>query len=490
MHPAISEALIFSLMGISGVAWASLLGVRQPIPLAIAGFAASVTARILSAFGVWSAGAPQWTFEAWLTVSVLGIVLAAAIRWREWRTSLSAVAIFGALAIVALSTKYVFDIGEQEHSDSTSVLSISIFIIQGDYPDSSVLADYIKRGIAYPLMLALGPEGRILGGFTPLVYLFTFLAVGWVAWRVIGERVGAKSFTIASVALAVFLISVPMFRMGMFYLNAHTLMGFGVTLMVVALLIAGATGEASPTVVALTLFGGLIGATSRIEGIILVVLVGIAIVGLPVWNSAVKRIQLGASLGAVGLSFTWWQMSLGITVSEDFGLSNSLLMVLALVGATVASLPLLDPVRSYLFPVSAATLFGMFGYLVLRGGNPLGTLNGQIQNLVFGVGGWGTFALVFFGSAVALGLRHHPVEYRRVLLVAFVLFVAVIFSKAASGGGFGRGNFVDSVNRMYLHAMPTMVLALLLGYSSVVGSLVKRATKGVSTRKIGRRVDS
>lgn len=474
MHPAIAEALTFALMGITGVAWASLLGVRQPIPLAIAGFATSITIRVLTAFGVWSLGAAAWNLEAWLSVSVLGVALAAIFRWKEWRSSLIAIGIFGSLAIVALSTKYVFDIGEQEHSDSTSVLSISIFIIQGDYPDSSVLADYIKRGIAYPLMLALGPEGRILGGLTPLVYLFTLLAVGWVAWRIVGERVGTKAFTIASLALLAFLISVPMIRMGMFYLNAHTLMGFGVTLMVVAVMVATISRETSPTVLALTTLGGVIGATARIEGIILVVFVAIAIVGLPLWDSVAKRIQLAASLGTIGLSFTWWQMSLGITVSEDFGLSNSLLMVLALVGAVAASLPLLDPVRPYLFPVSATVLFAWFGYLVFRGGDPLATLNGQIQNLVFGVGGWGTFALVFFASIVVLGLRYQPAEYRRVLLIALVLFVAVIFSKAASGGGFGRGNFADSVNRMYLHAMPTMVLALLIGYSSVVGALMTR----------------
>jgi len=325
-------------------------------------------------------------------------------------------------------------------------------------------------------MLALGPEGRLLSAYTPLVYFALLLAAGWIAWKLLAGRVSWKVFAVVVGAVGVFSLTVPMFRAAMSYLNAHTLMGFATVLLVGGFLIARQEQRFSSIPLAFTLVGGALGATARVEGIALVLVVVIALVSQTWWSGATSRIQLFAALSVIGLTLTWWLASLDSPVIERLGLPDSafgLLVLVTLVGAGLAASKWIDPIRAWMLPAAAGILLVLLARVVWQSSNPIGTVLAQWPNLGLGVGGWGTAAHVFIGSAVLLGIRRRSAEYRWLLGLSVLLIGAILFTKTFDGG-FGREGFYDSVNRMWLHVMPTILVATLVGYAEALHTALGR----------------
>lgn len=475
MHPAIYEALILALMGSSGVAAGLLLGVRRVIPLTFLALVASAVLRVWTAFAVWSLGAPEWNVEWWIAASAIVLLAGGIFAWHHWRVAVGAMGVFGALSVVALATKYLLDVGERHHSDVGNVLGVAVIAIQGDLADLSPVAGSFKRGVAFPLMLALGPEGRILAAFTPLVYLMLLVAATWVAWQLIRDRVSWKVLAGVAGGVGLFSLTVPMFRAAMFYLNGHTLMGLAVLVMVGGFLLARQAQAFEKIPMAMILLGGVLGATARIEGVLLVLVVVAALVGQRWWDKPSDRLALFASLGLIGLTFAWWLSSLESPVLDRFGLSDWILVVLTLVGAVAAASPWLDRLRPLLVPAVAVILAFVLARVVWQSADPLGTVLAQWPNLGLGRGGWATAAHVFIGSAVLLGLRRRSPEYRWLVGLVVLVIGTILFSKTFDGG-FGREGFYDSVNRMWLHVMPTIIVTTLVGYAELVQSTLKSRT--------------
>ena len=457
-------------MGLTGVAAGLAFGVRQWLPLAFLALAASTVFRVWTAFAVWSMGRPEWTPEAWIGLSTAVLIYASIRKWQLWRPALGAIGVFGAGSVVALATKYLFDIGERHHSDSANVLALAVVAIQGDMADTSPISGAFKRGIAYPLMLGLGPEGRILSAYTPLVYLALLLATGWIAWQIVRHHVSWEVFAVVATTIGIFSLSVPMFRAAMFYLNGHTLMAFALILMVGGFLLARRDQAFSTLPTVLTLFGGVLGATARIEGIALVLILVVALVDQKWWRRGDDRLRLFASLGLIGLSLTWWLSSLNSPVLDRFGLSDWILVGLSVVGAGLAASKLLDPLRGWLVPLIALVIIGLLGRVVWQSGDPLRTVLAQWPNLGLGRGGWGTAAHVFLGSAVLLGWKSRSTEYRWLFGLSTLIIGAILFTKTFDGG-FGREGFYDSVNRMWIHVMPVILASALVGYSELISSV-------------------
>ena len=473
MHPAFVEALVLGIIGISGVSIGLLLGIRQIAPLFVLALAASTVVRTWSAFAMWSVGRPEWTLEAWLVASVLVSVTAAASHWRHWRPALASIGVFAVASLSALATKYLFDIGERHHSDSASVFALSVVAIQGDIPTTEQIAGSFKRGVTYPLMLALGPEGRILSAYTPLVYLSMLGAAVWLAWTLIGKHVSRRVFIGVVGVVAAFSLTVPMFRAAMFYINGHTLMALALTLLVAGFFLARQQQSFGPVPTAFTVLGGALGATSRIEGIVLVLVVVVALVGQSWWSSTSDRFRLFTALSLTGLSLSWWMSSLNSPALDRLGVSEWLLVPMSLVGAAIAASSWIDPIRQWLLPGLAAGLLLLLARVVWQSADPIGMVLAQWPNLGLGRGGWGTAAHVFIGSAVLLGLRRRSREYRWLLSLSVLIIGAILFSKTFDGG-FGREGFYDSVNRMWLHVMPVIITTTLVGYSELIHSLRHR----------------
>lgn len=473
IQPVVMEALVLALLGFSGIAAGLLLGIRQWVALAFFAVATSTLLRTWSAFAVWSLGRPELATDAWITLSVLVILAATVAHWRHRKNVGLSLMLVGLGSVVAIMTKYAFGVGERHHSDSASMLSMAVFAIQGEIDSTDVIAGSFKRGISYPLMLGLGPEGRILSAYTPLVYLALLLAAVWIAWKVLGGRVSWRVFAWAFAAIALFSLTVPMFRAAMFYLNGHTLMGFATVLLVGGFLIARQEQRFSRMPMAFILVGGSLGATTRVEGIAIVLVVVFALVGQRWWSGTTSRIELFATLSIIGLTFTWWLSSLDSPVLERFGLPDWLLVLATLAGAGLASSALIDPIRVWLLPAASGVLVILLARVVWQSNDPLGTVLAQWPNLGLGVGGWGTAAHVFIGSAVLLGLRDRSSEYRWLLGLTALLMATILFTKTFDGG-FGRASFYDSVNRMWLHVMPTIIVTSLIGYSEALHALLTR----------------
>jgi hypothetical protein len=302
---------------------------------------------------VWSIGRPDWLFESWFIASLAVVASAALLSWRHWKQALLAALSFGGGSVLALATKYVLDIGERHHSDTSNVLGLAVVAIQGEISDLTPLADSFKRGISYPLMLGLGPDGRILGGFTPLVYLALLGTAVWVAWTLVGNRVSRRAFVFSTAGVAVFSVSVPIFRAAMFYLNGHTLMAYALILLVGGVAIASHQKAFTRLPAALVLLGGTLGVTSRIEGIVLVGLVLLLLLSQRWWSGSIERIRLALTVALIGLTLSWWLISLESPVLEEFGLAGGLLLAASVGGGALAASSWINPFRRWLYPGAA-----------------------------------------------------------------------------------------------------------------------------------------
>ena len=474
IHPAIHEALILGLIGVSGVSTGVLFGVRQAIPLAATALGVGVSLRDLSAFAAWSTSTANLAFDYWLWSSAVVSMVGAIVIREYWREFFSGLTLFGAAAVAALATKYVFDIGERHHSDSAHTVALALIAIQSETTDLSVIANSPKRGIAYPLLLALGPSGRILGGLTPLIMILTVLLAGWLAWSLAGSERSPRVFTISVVALGAFSLSVPMFRASFFYLNGHTLMALGLLLMVVAWMTLRQAGEFSAASALILGTGGVVGVTARAEGIVLVSILVAFVVSEGQWGGVAARARLGGALAVIGASVTWWFGSLSSPVLDRFGVSVWWLMGLTLVGAALASVSWIDPLRRWITPIAGVVLIALLLREVFSSGKPIGMALAQWPNLGLGAGGWATAAHMFIGSMVLIGLTKRSIHFRQLLFASALVIGGILFTKTFDGG-FGGAGFYDSVNRMWLHVMPLVMTASLLGYSELLGDIIRQA---------------
>ena len=472
MHPAFAEAATLSVMGISGVAAGLLFGIRQWVPLGILALAFSVVTRVWSAFTVWSLGWFPWLSEAWWVVSGVLIASATGLFIRQWRVAFKATTLVAAASLVALASKYIFDAGEKHHTDSAKQIALAVIAIGGEVDDLQHVANSPKRGIAYSLMLGLGPDGRVFSAFTPLVFIATMLLVVWLAWKMVDSRASLTAFVIASAAVGLFSVSVPMFRVAMFYMNAHTLMGFGLLLTVAGLILAIKEREFSRLAVAFVTLGGVIGATARIEGIVAIAAVLAALVGSRRHWTTSERVNLFASVSLIGASFTWWLDAVDSPVLDDFGLNPPLLTAASLLAGLIASQRAIDGIRRYIWPTFAVGTIGVLALGMARWSDVLPNLDGLWLNLGLGRGGWGTAAYMFFATVVLLGYRRHSFLYRYLLRLVGLLLVVLVITKGFDGTGFGisfgRESFFDSLNRMWLHVMPVVMAMTILGYSELL----------------------
>lgn len=474
MHPAIYEALILGLMGLSGVSLGVLFGVRQAIPLAATALGVGVSIRALSAFAAWSTSTAHLAFDYWLWASAVVALTGLIASNKRWREVFSGLAVFGAASVAALATKYLFDIGERHHSDSADTVALALVAIQSETADLSEIANSPKRGIAYPLMLALGPSGRILGGLTPLIMILSVLLVGWLVWSLLGADRSPRAFVISAVALGAFSLSVPMFRASFFYLNGHTLMALGLLLMATAWMMLRETQNFSPASALMLATGGVVGVTARAEGIVLVLILVAFVVSERQWGGVASRVRLGSALAVIGISVTWWFGSLSSPVLDRFGVSVWWLVGLTAVGAALASVSWIDPLRRWITPIVAVVLVALLLRVVISSGDPLGMVLAQWPNLGLGAGGWATAAHMFIGSMVLIGLTKRSKHFRQLLFVSALVIGGILFTKTFDGG-FGGAGFYDSVNRMWLHVMPLVMATSLLGYSELLGDIFRQS---------------
>lgn len=469
MAPWIFEALATGLIGLSGVGLGLVLGWRHPLLLASMAIVVSSSIRVVTALGVWSVGAFSWLTESWwiasIVVAIAGGVMGIIRARREYFEALGIFAGFGGASILV---KYVFQIGERHHRDSSSTVETALLVFQNEL-DPAVWDPEEKRGLAYPLMLALGPEPRMLSVITPLIFFSLVALSWWVAREFMRDRVPVRWQVTGAVLVLGFSITVPIFRVALTYLNSHTLMALALLAMAGAYLVAERDGHVTLPTAAMMVMGSLIGSTARVEGIVFVAVVLALIVSGRSVKGRAGRFGVFLAVAVSGLSLTLWLELIGSEVPTDFGVPLWVVALATVVAAAAAVAPFLDRVRWVFFPLAAAVIAAVIIRVALAADNPLSPFMSQFNNVVRGYGGWGVAALALAASLVLLGWKARSAQYRKLAALLVVLIFSALFAKlfdgGGFGGGFGRDSFYDSANRMWLHTLGIAMAAMVMGYA-------------------------
>ena len=469
MAPWLFELITLGVMGLSGISVAVFAGLRQPV--IIAGLALGLSSALKTAltFTDWSLGPFHIDTEVWWAVSLalsVSVIIAAVLRRGShvWQSAL----IYLGMVAAALTTKYVAGIGERHHSDSANTVALSLLIIQQDQPPES-LSNAVKRGLAYPLLLALGPDGRILGGLTPMIFLSTAVLVMGLGMCLLRGHLPTRTVVVSGVLVFVVLWSVPIVRVSMFYLNAHTLTAYATLMVVAGALVVwmekGFTAGATVAIVA----GGMLSTTSRGEGIIFAA-IGLALVASVNhrWSVRDRCVFVGVVMVPI-LSAIWWFETVGASVIDEFGFTPWLLVGAGLLAGVIVATPLIDPIRSWLpwLTVIAMVLY-VFGRPALAG-NALGPVRSMWNNVVLGYGGWGVLFPLLLAGLVLIGWMGRSQVYRQLALTAVAVVVgAMLAHNLFSSGGFGRDGFYGSLNRMFMQTTGVIALAAFVGLAELL----------------------
>jgi len=479
MTPWLFEALVLAMIGLSGVAGGIVVGWRHPLLLAGGAVLISGTIRVFTSVSVWSAGFPTLIQAGWWWAS--GLLLITAGTWaviRHRRELLTGFGFFAAFSAVGITVKYVLAWGERHHRDSTSVVETALMIFQSGL-DPARWDPSVNRGLSYPLMLALGPDGRMLSAITPVILLSLAALAWWLATTIMAGRVPQRWHIVAGIIVGAFSLTVPIFRVSLTYLNAHTFMALGVLAMVAALVLLARNKALTPETIALLAFGGLIAATARVEGAITVAVLLSVLVSSRWISTARDRAAIVAIIVFPVVGLTWWLDAIESELPASLGLGTVVIVAGVAVAAIVVTSPLFDRIRHFIFPAVLVVVFALLIRIPLRSSDPVATVLAQFNNVVLGYGGWGVAATALGVSLVMLGWHSRSSEYRLLALLSVVLIFVTLFSKLFDGegtlsGGFGRDGFYDSVNRMWLHTMGVVAVTMILGYAEFLFDFARR----------------
>lgn len=482
--PWVLEAVILSVAGLSGVAGGVLMGWRHPLLLAGGAIAVATSVRVFSSLSAWSFGALSLFQELWwgasLTLAVVGGVWA---FWRARRAYLLGLSVFAGLTVVSISIKYLLAWGERHHRDSTSVVETALMIFQAEVSPLE-WSPSVKRGLSFPLLLALGPDERLLASATPLVFLSLLTLVAWLASTVMAGRVPIRWQVTAGVLVGAFSLTVPIFRVALTYLNSHVLMALGLLIMVAGLILANRRGGLGPDTMGLLAVGAVVGTTARVEGIVSVAVLLAYLISSRWLRTLTDRVGSWAVIGLAGVTLAWWMEAVATGIPASYGLTTLTLVTGVFVAGAVAVIPLFDRIRWVVFPLVVAVMGGLLLRIPISSSDPLQALMAQFNNVVKGYGGWGVAALALGASLVLLGWKARSRDYKTFAMFSVVFVFVTLFSKlfdgdGFGGGGLGRDGFYDSVNRMWLHTLGIVATAMVVGYAEFLRDLfTKRQPDG------------
>lgn len=465
------DFLTLLLIGATSISLSFLIGVRNVVPMVFVGLGSSVVVRVVLLLSSWSTGLNQYSFEIWLVASLIISTWGALRAKRQFKVWLRPFGLFTLFALIALIAKHVLRLGEMEHSDSLNAMTIALIFIQRESPDLAYLAEgrSLNRGLAYPAMLALGPEGSILSGFTAVVLFTAFAGVGWMAWNKSRLSVAPQFFWTSAALVGVFSMSTPIFRVSIFYLNAHTLLSLGVLITVFGIWETQRLGRFQSIPFVLTTVGTSLIATARAEGVFIAVALMTFLAAGQFWVTALDRIRL-VILVIVTAGFPlWWFSEVGSGVLEERGIDGFRLIAIALAGGLVLASRFLDKLRQYL-PSGLGVVLLVYVLTLIYHWGPSSLVSAQWENLVEGRGGWASAPLVAVTLGLIFGWKHTSRTYKELAMMILVLVATTLVTKTIDGG-FGRPSFFDSVNRMWLHSMPIIALATLIGLQSMLSEL-------------------
>lgn len=455
----IFEFVALTAMAITSVAIAKAVGLSSRWLLLPAGFVLVVALRLVTYSAASLAGQPQLaTLTFWLTLTVIAITCTALNIKRklfDWRDYTIAV-VSSATSVVQFWLLGAFP---PKHGDSLYILAMAETLSRGLSPAGFSNSNAIKRGFAYPLMMATGQPGSYFGAFTFFCFITLVLLAGWLASQLL-KNFEARNKAIVATLVSLAIFSSPMGIRLAVYINGHLLLGIAVLLAVSLAVRVRQRARISELEFWLLLACQLVITTSRPEGI-LIALVTV----LPVLHLASRK-HASILIFVPFLALADWLVIFDSYLLDAIpGRSLTLLLVGAIV-AVLLSLGWFTKIRKHatwtaiwvltallLTVTLLATAQMLEGYLAL------------FTNLFAFTGDWGTtflvLAAVLIPSSRAITKSQ---ELKDIATLALLFVVASVASKLADAGqantiSIGHATWQDSLNRMWIQYL--LVFAVL-----------------------------
>lgn len=363
--------------------------------------------------------------------------LLAAIRMREPKLALKAYLVLSLSGSIANLGKNFYSIGERFHEDSIEVAFYGLVGLPGGFFEGA-----LKRGLAYPLALGMGPVDEIFVSVT--LWAFSLLVVFSIQFLTnVSSPLNSQGLLAIFITLALW-GTTPIFRILATYLNSHLFAALGLGVFLAGLQIIRMKGEYRLGLF-FTVSGAVFSSLSRPEVVVLIVL------GITLLLSSENKIPTRASSTFSLLQLVWFIPWL-FWILLSSGLGNNFLLISAgclsgLFGVLILRQAVVADIVAERLKVLVAgsILFLAIFHVLFRSAE----LDALIGNLLIGGGGWGS---LFLFTAVATIYSAQRRLWTQPIVVPFILFslLAIIAVKIFDGGGLAVLSFNDSANRGWL----------------------------------------
>lgn len=464
MTGLIHELAIMLLFGASATVAGYLIGARSIWLMLAAGVLAMTAARVVT-FSVLNMFDLLTLSSMFFIILAMHVLVLGVIFCKQKQLLAKGLLLSTPLSLVAVLATRVIGLSPVGHGDSKWILTIASHMQNSG--DMGLLngRTSIKRGFAYPQLLALGPEGEYLSAITPFIFASLIAASIWFLLTISKSVVNPRLLAIAASIVLVAVITATVPWRAIFYINGHTLTSLGMTVAVAAVVLAIKDGKLSDLNRNLIMLGFFITATSRPEGIAMAALIALPLLSRT-WIS--RRDQaLVISSATSGLA-TWLSVYNSYIINETtlpWFVFSAIFIGLGL----IPTLKIFDAIRFRLVPLAFAAMVLVIGLAQVFFTENLAKGNAsQIANLIFGEGLWGYLAIGLGLVLVIIGIAKTSNEYRLLLSISLLLILGTLIAKMLDGGQFGnptlgREGWSDSLNRMWIHSFAIVVITVITG---------------------------
>jgi hypothetical protein len=459
----LTEMLVLTLIAVGGVSGAWILGARNTWLAIPVGMALVVVVRNLSFSALNLIGLRQFSAVTFFVI-LAAVALHAAWRARVglWRPLSLAVGF--ALASV-MTTRWLGFLGTS-HGDSLWILSFSHLIENNGSMEILDGHTSIKRGFAYPLLLALGPNQQFLSALTPYIFAALACSVIWLATTLLAKYDWHQVALIGALLLLATFSSVMPLR-SIYYINGHTLAGLGMLLAAGVTVLAIKENRLSLQNLAVACAGIFTVSASRAEGIALA-----ALIVLPLISARfISRWQIIALVSSATVSLGVWLATYHSYIIHSTHLPWIVFDTILVGLGCLPALRWLDWLRHRLVGVALVAMPLVIVLAELRYAKDLAKGNRSLfANLFLGQGFWG------FGLAAVLILvaifsfkrwSKFTSEHKTLLIITVSLVLGSLIAKMLDGGQFGhptlgRLGWSDSLNRMWIQSFGIFLVTALV----------------------------
>ncbi|MEY3561379.1 MAG: hypothetical protein RL068_531 [Actinomycetota bacterium] len=449
----------------SGFALARLLGARHLLHSLALGLGLAVIWRTISFSALYLIGLAEHSQMAWLLGAIAAILATVALQLRD-RSLWLGLATSSLLAIVAATLTRGLGLRGIPHSDSLWILTLSdLFQRAGDLEIVGGRTA-IKRGFAYPLSLALGPEGSGLTGLTPLIFIALVAAVIWAVIE-LSPQLSKAQWAWILIPLAVVLATAPIVLRAIWYVNGHTLTALGMTLAIAAVVMAVRDQVLTRTGLATIMVGLALISLTRPEGVAFAAVIAAPLISRRWVSRWDVRLIAFSAFGSFGL----WMYLYDGYIPDLIRMYDERFPVLMLIASYLAGLKMFDWLRFRLLPLALIGMIGLLAFVLVRNFSSLtDDLWAQFQNMFLGAGFWGGLFIAIVLAFVLSGWKERTPSYKLLATISLMLVLGSLAAKLMDGGLFGdptigRLGWTDSLNRMWLHSFGIFIITAIVGYA-------------------------